>query len=147
MKVENTLIIVADMGELKAYSVEHNEGMVGNEMKTSYSLRLMNDENFLSGRKKISEVMSDNAGRFGQDTLEDHNLKSERENHTIKDIAEDIEAIVTEVNPAQLFLAFPKEHNHELAEELGQATKAVLVKNITSDLVKTDKEKILSHFA
>ncbi|MBD3790294.1 MAG: host attachment protein [Campylobacterales bacterium] len=147
MKLENTIVIVADLGELKAYNVEKHEGMVGNELKISHSLKLINDENFISGRKKINEVVSDSAGRFHQGTLENHNLKEERENRTVKDIAHDIDAIVNEMKPAQLFLAFPKEHSHELENELSQATKAVLTKNVASDLVKTDKDKILSHFA
>ncbi|MBD3807262.1 MAG: host attachment protein [Epsilonproteobacteria bacterium] len=146
MKLENTLVIVADLGELKAYSVKQHEGIVGNEVKISHSLELINDENFIEGRKQISESMSDNSGQFGHDTLEENDLKLEIEKRTLREIAEDIENIVKKIKPKQLFLAFPKEHNRELTNELGSQTKAVLTKNIASDLVKTDKQKILSHF-
>lgn len=146
MALENTIVIVADLGELKAFKVEKNEGVVNNEMKISYSLNLINDENFINGRKKPGELLSDGSGNFDQGTLENHHAKTERENRTIKDIAQDIDMIVQEMQPEQLFLAFPKEHNHELTDKLGQKTKAVLTKNITSDLVKTNKEKLLSHF-
>lgn len=146
MNLENTVVIVADLGELKAYSIEQHEGVVGNEMKISHSLSLLNDEVFIEGRKKIGEMMSDSIGRKGHGTLESPHLQTERENRTLKEIAADIESVVNHTGCGQLFLAFPKEHNNELLEELGQATKAVLKKNITSDLVKTDKNKILSHF-
>jgi len=147
MKLENTLVIVADLGELKAYSIEEHEGVVNGEIKISHSLKLLNDENFIEGRKKVGEVVSDQAGRFGQGNPENHNLESEKEHRTIKEIAADIDIIVNAIKPEQLFLAFPKEHNQELLNMLSESSKAVLTKNITSDLVKTDKNKILSHFA
>ena len=146
MNLENTVVIVADLGELKAYQVERHEGVVGNEVKISHSLTLLNDEAFIEGRKKIGEVMSDTVGKKGQGTLESPHLQSEREKRTVKDIAADIEAIVNHFRPEQLFLAFPKEHNNELLHEMGEASRALLKKNITSDLVKTDKNRILSHF-
>lgn len=146
MKLENTMIIVADLGELKAFKVEEHKGTVRNQMKISHSLKLITDEDFISGRKKLGQVVSDKSGSFVADTLEAHNLKTEKENRTIKDIAQDIDMIVKEMQPEQVFLAFPKEHNHELTDKLAQETKAVLVKNVASDLVKTNKEKLLSHF-
>ncbi len=146
MTLENTIIIVADLGELKAFKVEEHKGTVRNQMKISHSLELINDEVFISGRKKLGETVSDSSGNFEKGTLEDHNLKTEKENRTIKDIAQDIDMIVKEMQPQQVFLAFPKEHNHELTDKLSQETKAVLVKNVAADLVKTNKEKLLSHF-
>ena len=146
MALENTIIIVADLGELKAFKVEKHEGTIRNEMKISHSLKLINDENFISGRKKLGQVMSDSSGNFGAGTLEDHNVKTEREYRTIKDIAQDIDMIVKEMQPQQVFLAFPKKHNHELTDKLAQETKAVLTKNVAADLVKTNKENLLSHF-
>jgi hypothetical protein len=146
MKLENTLIIVADLGELKAFNVKRHEAIVGKELTISYSLEVVNDENFIKGKKKLSEILSDSSGQFVNGTLEDHDLKIEIENRIMREIAEDIENIIKNIKPKQLFLAFPKEHNHELTNELRDETKAVLVKNITSNLVKTDKEKILSFF-
>ena len=146
MALENTIIIVADLGELKAYSIEKHEGVVENEMKVSHSLKLINNENFINGRKKSGELLSDKGGNFENQTFEEHNQQTEREKRTIKEIAEDIEMIVKETNPRELFLAFPKEHNNELTNILGQETKAVLAKNVASDLVKTKQDKLLEYF-
>jgi hypothetical protein len=146
MKLENTLIIVANLGELKAFNIKKHEAIVGNELKISHSLEVVNNEDFIEGRKKLSETLSDDSGRFGNDTLEDHDLKIEIENRIIREIAQDIENIIKNIKPKQLFLAFPKEHNRELANELGDQTKAILTKNLASDLVKIDKDKILSFF-
>ncbi|MDD5359155.1 MAG: host attachment protein [Sulfurovaceae bacterium] len=146
MKLENTLIIVANLGELKAFNIKKHEAIVGNELKISHSLEVINNEDFIEGRKKLSETLSDDSGQFVNGTLEDHDLKLEIENRIIREIARDIENIVKSIKPKQLFLAFPKEHNRELANELGDQTKAILTKNLASDLVKTDKDKILSFF-
>jgi len=150
MKLENTLVIVADLGELKAFSIEKHEGTVRNEMKSSHSLKLINAESFFKGRKKLGEVLSDSAGRVEQglrhDTLDRPQLMIEREKRNIKEIADDIEEIVKETKPQQLFLAFPKEHNRELINELGEKSKAILTKNVASDLVKIEKDKLLTHF-
>ncbi|MCW8822092.1 MAG: host attachment protein [Sulfurovum sp.] len=146
MTLENTIIIVADLGELKAFKVEEHKGTVRNQMKISHSLELINDEVFISGRKKLGEVMSASSGKFAGDTLDGHHVMIEREKRTIKDIVQDIDMIVKEMQPEQVFLAFPKEHNHELTDKLSQETKAVLAKNVAADLVKINKEKLLSHF-
>ncbi len=146
MALENTIVIVADLGELKVFKIEKHEGVVDNQMKISHSLKLINDENFINGRKKLGQVLSDSTGNFDKGTLEDHNLKTERDNRTIKDIVQDIEIVVNEMQPKAVYLAFPKEHNNELTAKLSPETKAILTKNIAADLVKTNKEKILSHF-
>lgn len=147
MKLENTVVIVADLGEIKVFEIVEHKGIVGSEEKSSYSLDLVLSENIISGRKKLGEMQSDRSGNFVEGTLENHNLKTEKERNTIKDISEDIEMIVKELKPTQVFLSFPKEHNQELSEILGSETKSVLAKNIAADLVKTNKEKILSYFA
>lgn len=146
MKLENTIVIVADLGELKAFEVQKNEGVVGNQIKISHSLELINDENIIEGRKKMHELMSDATGRMVLGTLEEHNAIEERENRTLKDIAQNIERIAAETKPKQILLAFPKEHNHQLTKILSKSVQSLITKNIPSDLVKTDKNKILSHF-
>lgn len=74
MNLENTVIIVADLGELKAYSVEQHKRADGNDMKVSHSLTLLNDEAFIEGRKKIGESMSDSMVRIGHGTLESSHM-------------------------------------------------------------------------
>ncbi|MGW8168982.1 MAG: VLRF1 family aeRF1-type release factor [Sulfurovaceae bacterium] len=146
MKLENTIIIVADLGELKAYKIHENDGSLSGEFENSYRLEMIVDENFIEGRKKMSELMSDNTGRMIHDTLEEHNAMAEKDNRVLKDIAQTIEEIVADQEPRQIFLAFPKEHNNELIEKLRYDVKDLIEKNIPSDLVKTDNSKLLSHF-
>ncbi len=146
MKLENTIIIVADLGELKAYKIHENDGSLSGEFENSYRLEMIVDENFIEGRKKMSELMSDSTGRMIHDTLEEHNAIIEKDNRVLKDIAKTIEGIAEDQEPNHIFLAFPKEHNNELIEKLRYDVKDLIEKNLPHDLVKTDKSKLLSHF-
>jgi hypothetical protein len=146
MKLENTMVVVANLGELKVFNVKKNEGVVENEMKVSHTLEPLNDIVYIDAHKRIQDIVSDSAGRLGNSTGENHNLKIERKRRSVKDVANDINAIVENEKPRQLLLAFPQESNAQLLEELTQETKNILVKNVTSDLVKTNRGEILSHF-
>ncbi|HEY9190259.1 MAG TPA: host attachment protein [Sulfurovum sp.] len=157
MNYEDTMVIVADLGELKAFHVKKNEGMVENELKISYSLEMLNDISYIDAHKRVQDVVSDsagrlgtsgtpNAGKWGSSTGEPHNLENERKRRSIKDVANDINMIVKNEKPKQLLLAFPQETNAQLIDALTQETKAVLVKNVASDLINTRTSEILSHF-
>ena len=159
MNYENTMVIVANLGELKAFNVKRSEGVVENEMKVSHSLESLNDIDYIDPHKRVQDIVSDSAGRLGSSRDraeifgssrssigENHNLETERKRRSTKDVASDINAIVENEKPRQLLLAFPQELNAQLLEGLTQETKNILTKNITSDLVKTKKDEILSHF-
>ncbi|SFV52576.1 hypothetical protein MNB_SV-8-1347 [hydrothermal vent metagenome] len=146
MKLDNTMVIVANLGELKEYHVQKHEAIVGNDLKVSYALGLHHAMDYIDAHKKVEEVVSDSAGRFGNSIGEEHNLENERKRRSVEDVANDINAIIAKEKPKQLFLAFPQELNAQLMELLSSDTKAILKKNITSDLVKTNKEKLLSYF-
>ncbi len=146
MKLDNTMVIVADLGELKVYNVKKSEGMVGNEMKISHALEVINNIGYIDAHKKMGEVMSDSAGNFAGSAGEEHNRENERKRRSLKDVADDIDAIVENEKPKQLFMAFPGDSLSKLLDGLSQNTKSVLTKTASSNLVKTDKNKILSHF-
>jgi protein required for attachment to host cells len=146
MKLENTIVIVADLGELKVYKVKMSEASVSNEIKKSYALENINGIAYIDAHKKISESVSDSAGNFAGSIGEDYNRENERKKRSLKEVANDINAIVENEKPKQLFLAFPQESLSKLLDILSQNTKTVLTKTVSSNLVKTDKNKILSHF-
>jgi len=146
MKLDNTVIIVANLGELKAYKTVKHEDIYNNELKINYSLELIDAEDFIEGRKKLHELKSDANGRRGPGTIEEHSVEETIEKRTVSEVAQDIDTIVQQTKPKALFLAFPKENNAELLEKLSQETKKVLKKNVALDLVKTDKNKLLEYF-
>ncbi len=146
MNYENAIVIVADLGELKAFNVKKSEGMVENEIKVSYSLDMLNDISYIDSHKREQDIVSDSAGKLRNSTGENHNLQTERKRRSLKDVANDINMIVKNEKPRQLLLAFPQELNAQLIDALTQETKNVLVKNVAIDLIKTQTADILSHF-
>jgi len=159
MKYEDTIVIVADMGELKAFEVKRNEGLVENKMKISYSLEALNDISYIDAHERVQDIVSDSAGRFGNSRDragrlgdsrgsigENHNLETERKKRSVKDVASDINAIIENEKPKQLLLAFPQESNAQLLDELTQETRNVLVKNVGLNLINANTAEILSHF-
>ena len=146
MKLENTIVIVADLGELKVFEIKRHEGIVANELKVSYSLEIINDLDYIVTHKKISELVSDKAGNFKGGNIEDNKLEDQIEKKTIKDIAADIDSIVNKEKPKQLFLAFPQELNRQLLDALSQKVRDIITKNVKLNLIKEDKNKILSFF-
>jgi hypothetical protein len=146
MKLDNTVIIVADLGELKAYKTVKHEDIYNNELKINYSLELIDAEDFIEGRKKLHELKSDANGRRNHGSIEELSVEETLEKRTLNDVLNDIDKIVKQTQPKALFLAFPKENNAELTEKLTPETKAVLKKNLTLDLIKVKKDELLSYF-
>ena len=148
MKLENTLIIVADLGELKVYKPIKHEAIVngGHDLKISYSLELLTDLDYILPHKKISEIVSDKAGNFKGVNVEDNKVEDEMERRTLKDVAADIENIIKNETLKQVFLAFPKEMFSALMNELSENAKSVITKTLQANLVKEDKNKLLDHF-
>ncbi len=147
MILDNTLVILADLGELKVYRVKKSEAILSNEMKESYALDLIQDLGYIDAHQKVSDLVSDSKGSFGGSNTDEHNLEIERKKRSLKEIAKDINSVIEHEKPKQLFLAFSGDSLSQLVEQLNQNTKAILTKTVASNLVKTDKSKVLSHFA
>ncbi len=147
MKLENTIVVVASLGELKIFDVKKIENIVDDELKDSYNLELLKGMDYINEHKKISEIVSDKAGNFNGGTNDDaDNLLIEEKKKIVKKIAKDIDEMVESKQPKQLFLAFAKELSDELMDYLNPKTKTVSTKTIYKNLVNTDKNKILSYF-
>ncbi len=146
MKFDDSMIITAGLGEMKAYRIEKSEAIVNDELKISYTPKLIQNINYIDGRKKLHEVVTDSAGRFGHDIAEEHNLENERKRRTLEDVAASIDETVEQERPKKLFVAFAQEINEKLVEQLSENTRKLIVKNLTANLVKTDKNKLLSYF-
>ena len=148
MELENTLVIVSDLGELKVYKPVKHEVTVngGSEVKVSWSLDLVTDLDYIAPHKKISEIVTDKAGNFKHGTVEDNQIKDTLKQRTLKEIAEIITKVVADLQPKQLFLAFPKEDHQKLIETLPNNVKSLITKDLAADLIKEDKNKILDHF-
>jgi hypothetical protein len=164
-----SLIIVADLGELKAYRMDKLEAVNRqDEAKVSHIVQRgdfkearvlipLKDINYIKAHGKLEDVVSDEAGRFkggastaGEATRgsygERHNIDLENRKRLLKAIAEDIGELVKKEASHAWYLAFPHETTNQLLEHLDPEVKKTLANNITVDLTKTRQNEILSHF-
>ena len=109
----------------------------------------------IDARTKLSEKLSDSAGRFkrgeGQRTEakgygEPHNMKIEFERRLTKQIANEISTLITKEDSPNWDLSAPGKINGKIIEHLPPDVKSKLGRSITADLTMTAKSKILSYF-
>ncbi len=149
------LAIVINSGELKLYranprDLEAEAGLKPENIK----LDLINTYDYIEGHQKIKDVVTDSAGRFRSDAsphtgiAEKNGIEQKLEDDTIRQIAEDIERIISEYKPKRYFLAMPG----NIFKRVWDRTKELSAKNpdltnklfryIEDDLVKVDKNKL-----
>ncbi len=134
-------IIAADMGELKSYRVDFIEAT------GRYHIAPLTDIDYIEGRKKQGDMLSDDRGNFKHASGEDHTLEHHIEQELIEQIAGDISEMLTDAPEGSCYLAFPARHHKELTAALSETARKALAKNIAADLVKCPKEELLEHFS
>ena len=158
MLANGSMIVVADLGRLKAYRVVVTSGKDPHESmqvshvnpmdteKTAVHLELVNEHDYVSGHGRVSEKMSDKDGNLHNASGEAHGRSEELERQNLEAIAGDISALIAQEAPQTWCLAFPKGLNAQLTEMLDATAAKSLAKNVAQDLANTPKEKLLSHF-
>jgi hypothetical protein len=145
--MKNKLVIVTDLGLLKAYRVDVT-------LKNTPRLEPMKELVFEEAHRRFAETVTDMAGRhvgpshpgWGAPMTDDHNLRLETERRLIKRIARHIEELVHHNGQAGVWLAAHKEINHPILDELAGACRARIEKNLTCDLIKANEKELLEHF-
>jgi hypothetical protein len=161
--VVGSLIIVADLGELKAYKVEEevvispkDTAQVSHKRNRGTLIEALRPElvtalDFVEAHRKISEEVTDKEGNykgpFGSASGEPHNLKEEIERRLIREIAETIMQIVRKEDPKVWHLAFPAEHKKALMDHIDPDVSTRLGMLLDEDLVKLKPEKLIERFA
>lgn len=158
MNFDGSIIIVGDMGQLKAYRATNVVGMDRRDdaqvshaqkrgvQKESTTLELVFDADYIESHKRMRDTVSDQAGNFHSATGEAHNTETEHEKRTLKTICEEIKGVIEKESPDKWYLAFPKELHNQLCDILPAQIKGSLTKSVPANLTKTAKEKLLSHF-
>lgn len=142
------IIIAVNLGHFKAYRVSAGE-------LESPKLELVESYDTIEFHEKLSEKLTDRAGRFGMSGGkngaakgygEPKNLELETEKRFIKLIAKNIGTVVTRSGCKKWYLAAEKSIHKQIIDSLDKDTKARLEKNIQSDLTKIHKSEILKYF-
>ncbi len=141
------VIIVVDLGHFKTYRVILSEF-------ESTRIELIKAYDTIEAHVKMSDKVSDRAGRFGSDSSkktrkgfgEPHNIETEKKKRLVKQISGEIESLLEKESPSKWFLAAEKSINRQIIENLPLKLSKLLDKNIVADLTKTEKKKLLNRF-
>jgi len=148
--MKSSLLIIADRGNLKAYRVEKT----ANERPPR--LRLLEAFSLVDAHRKITDMNTDLAGRFGQGrggngsqqaSISDRHYEIEIGRRLCKQMAEQIETIVRQENAKRWSLAAPSEMNDALVAELGADFSRIIAENLHLDLVHASPNELLERFS
>jgi hypothetical protein len=143
----NKIVVVADLGHFNAYTLSKTPQGTG-------KLDLIESFDSLEAHGKYADKVTDQAGKFGSASGkswakgygEQHNIDTENEKRTIKNIARTINKIIRGEKCDGWHLAAEKAINGQIVESLDQEVKAKLEKNIAANLTKADKSEIVNRF-
>lgn len=142
------LIIAVDLGHFRAYKLS-------TDSPGSPKINLVESYDSVEGHGKLSEKVSDGAGRFGvgggkngaaKGYGEPHNIELEAEKKAARLIAKDIAAVIGREGTKKWWFAAAHKLNSLVLENLDTEVKSNLDKNVNANLTKTNKSQILKHF-
>ena len=147
----NTLVVLADSGSFKAFSLDDNK------RNSTPRLEPLDVTRMKEGEDRIGGMVTDQAGQYRKGTGtsaskgeqsdgEQHNIWLENERRSVKQIAERISKLLGNGQFGSCFLAAPGEFNERILEELTPQERSKIEKNIQCDLVNAPRNEILEHF-
>ena len=149
--MKNTLVIVADLGCLKAYRLENHQPL------PKRRLLPVGEFNNADAHGKLVEKVSDLSGRFPRSTGvsgasgamsdgERHNIELESRKRLVRQLAQHLNALARSREIECCLLAASREINHQLLEDLDPEVRAKIEKIVPADLTKLEPAEILRHF-
>ena len=146
--LNNTLLIVADRGGLKAFRVEARpNGKPG--------LHQIDSDYEQDAHGRYDDKVTDRAGRFkgsglgqNQGGSADHSkIDMENDRRAVKHIAERINELVNKEKPEAWLLAVPAQIARLLEEHLKPEVLKHLSETVHADLLREKSDEILGHFS
>lgn len=144
--MKNKLVVVTDLGSLKAYKLDRND------FGKTQRLELLEDITWPDAHEKLTDMLSDSAGRYGQSGApgasvgERHNIVLEHRRRLVRQLANHINTLLRPADVEACYLAASKEINHQILDALEPAVRAKIQKNIAADLTKLGKKELLERF-
>jgi hypothetical protein len=149
--MNNTLVVVADLGRFKAYRLENHRP------NQTPRLGLVEEFDNADAHEKLGDKVTDLAGRFPRRTGapnttgamsdgERHNIELESRKRLVRQLAQRFNALARDPEVERCLLAASLEINHQLLEELEPRVRAKIEKNLSADLTKLEPAEILRHF-
>jgi hypothetical protein len=145
--MKSSFLIVADRGNLKAFRVEKVPA------DRPPRVQLVQSFSLADAHTKISEVNTDMAGRFPAGNSAhangsgDRHYEIEGDRRSARQLAELITTILNEHTPENWCFAAPAEINQAVLEQLDARLRKQVVENVHRDLVNTNPNEVVGHFA
>ena len=149
--MNNTLVVVTDLGCLKAYRLENEH-----PNRTPH-LELLEEFTNAEAHGKLVEKVTDLSGRFPRSAGgassrgamsdgERHNIDLEARKRLVRQLAQRLNTLARGPEIERCLLAASREINRQLLEELEPQVRAKIEKNVPVDLTKAEQADILRHF-
>lgn len=141
------LIIVTDLGLLKAYRLEATRlgtprlVLLEEVVLEDAHHRLVDQVTDLSGRR-----VSPTARQWGTPLADDHNLKREIKRRLIRTIAGHLRRLVKAHPELTCCVAAPREIHHLVLDALPQSVRARIETSLARDLVKATRKELVELF-
>jgi hypothetical protein len=149
--MKGTLILLADLGCLKAFKLENGEA--------SRSPRLEPVEEFSQpqAHERVIEEVTDMSGRFHRGTTksnaagamsdgERHNINLEKRKRLVRNLASHVNRLAKDPEVDRCWMAASREISNPLLNELDPAVRAKIQTVVAADLTKLDRSEILKRF-
>jgi hypothetical protein len=149
--MKGTLILLADLGCLKAFKLENGEA--------NRSPRLEPVEEFLQpqAHERVVEQVTDISGRFHRGTTksnaagamsdgERHNINLEKRKRLVRNLASRVNRLAKDPEIDRCWMAASREISNPLLNELDPAVRAKIQTVVAADLTKLDRSEILKRF-
>jgi hypothetical protein len=150
--MSQTLLIVADLGLLRAY--RKTQAVADRPPH----LELMEELKLESAHQKLSDQLTGQAGRFPRgggaanisgdlSAGESLNSESEQNRRLLSQLAGRINALLAEDTVTRCLLAASGAIHKQLLDALDPKARAKIVQSLASNLTKTDPQALAEHFA
>jgi len=148
--MKNTLVMLVDLGCLKAFRVDNGVGRTPR-------LELIEQFDNPEAHNRLVERVTDLSGRFPRGAAkpanahvmsdgERHNIELERRKRFVRELARRVNSLARNEEIERCFLAASREINHQLMEELEPRVRAKIEINLSADLTKLQRADILGRF-
>jgi|ERR1051325_9969484 hypothetical protein len=145
--MKKQLLIVTDRGSFKVYTVDNSR------LHRTARLELVEQFNVEEPHRKMTDKLSDLAGRYrapgvkgGMPFGERHNIQLEERKRLVRQLSRRLNVLMSDREVDSCYLAASKEIDHQILGALSPAAQAKIKKNLSADLLKASKEKLLDYF-
>ena len=145
--MKRQLLIVTDLGSFKAYAVEDSQ------MNTTPRLELIEQFTPEEPHRRMTDKLSDLAGRYrapgtkgGSLFGERHNIELEERKRLVRRLSGRLNALMGDGDVDGCYFAASKGIDHQILGALSPAAQAKIKKNLSADLIKASKAKLLDCF-